>query len=108
MSSPTSQQQKQQKQQKQGAASAVRPSTTAPAASPAAVNEALAAAEALLGSIKAGGGTPRHMPSPHDPQPVCDENGCVLVVQQDSRDSTEAPFQHMLSGPDWSLGLVNR
>jgi hypothetical protein len=20
----------------------------------------------------------------------------------------EAPFQHMLSGPDWSLGLVNR
>lgn len=64
----------------------------------------------MLRSIKSEGGNPS-MPSSDlgttDFGYACDENGCVLVVQQESRETAEAPFHGMLSGPNWSLGLLN-
>jgi len=60
-------------------------------ASPEAVDRALRAAEALLDSIKQGGGSPRMSSSGlgyTDFGYACDASGCVLVVQQDSTNTT--------------------
>lgn len=60
-------------------------------ASPEAVDKALRAAEALLDSIKQGGGSPRMSSSDlgyTDFGYTCDASGCVLVVQQDSTNAT--------------------
>jgi hypothetical protein len=70
-------------------------STASQQAAPKAVDEALREAEALLRSIKSEGGNPS-MPSSDlgttDFGYACDENGCVLVVQQESRETAgEAP-----------------
>jgi hypothetical protein len=56
-----------------------------------AVDDALRAAESLLDSIKEGGGLPSMSSSDlgfTDFGYACDENGCVLVVQQDSTNAT--------------------
>jgi hypothetical protein len=56
-----------------------------------AVDDALRAAESLLDSIKQGGGLPSMSSSDlgyTDFGYACDENGCVLVVQQDSTNAT--------------------
>lgn len=56
-----------------------------------AVDDALRAAESLLDSIKEGGGLPSMSSSNlgyTDFGYACDENGCVLVVQQDSTNAT--------------------
>jgi hypothetical protein len=59
-------------------------------AAPKAVDDALREAEALLRSIKSEGGNPS-MPASDlgttDFSYACDENGCVLVVQQESRET---------------------
>lgn len=58
---------------------------------PSAVDAALRAAEALLESIKEGGGVPSMSSSNlgyTDFGYACDASGCVLVVQQDSRNET--------------------
>lgn len=55
------------------------------------MDAALREAQALLDSIKQGGGSPSMSSSNlgyTDYGYACDENGCVLVVQQDSTNTT--------------------